>query len=146
MEEWKSNLIDDDDGIRQILANTRTIAVLGMRPESKSDRPAFYVPAYMQRVGFRIIPVPVADPEVETILGEPTYRSLAEIPEEVDLVNVFRRSTDIPAHVQDIIAKCPAAVWFQLGIRNDDAARRLAREGIKVVQDHCIMVDHRRLL
>jgi len=146
MADWKSNLIDDDDGIRQVLASTRTIAVLGMRPEAKSDRPAFYVPAYMSEAGYRIIPVPVADPTVETILGETTYRSLAEIPDEIDLVNVFRRPSDIPAHIPDILAKRPAAVWFQLGIRNDDAARRLAREGIKVIQDHCIMVDHRRLM
>ena len=75
------------------------------------------------------------------ILGEPVFRSVSAIPEPVDMVNVFRRPRDIPPHVDDIIAANPKVVWFQLGIRNDDAAERLARAGIEVVQDRCLSIE-----
>jgi predicted CoA-binding protein len=78
-------------------------------------------------------------------LGEKVYRKLTDIPEEVDMINVFRRPQDISQHVDDIIAKKPKFVWFQLGIVNDDAAQRIAAAGIKVVQDKCLMVEHRYL-
>lgn len=99
----------------------------------------------MQGAGFQIIPVPVYYPNTTSILGQQVYRRLIDIPIEVDLVNVFRRSEDVPPHVDDILAKRPKAVWLQLGIRNDSAAEALAKAGIKVVQDRCIMVDHRNL-
>jgi predicted CoA-binding protein len=89
--------------------------------------------------------VPVYYPEVTEILGEKVYRRLSDIPGEVDLVDVFRRSESIPPHLDDIIARKPKAVWFQLGIRNNQAAERLAREGIDVVQDRCLLVELRRL-
>jgi predicted CoA-binding protein len=79
------------------------------------------------------------------MLGEPVYRSISEIPGDIDMVNVFRRSEDIPAHLDDIIAKRPKSVWFQLGIVNNSAAERLAREGIDVVQDRCLLVELRRI-
>lgn len=142
MAEWKDNLIDTPDGIRQILHTTRTIAVLGIKPESRSDQPAHFVPAYMQRAGFEVIPVPVYYPEVTVILGQKVFRKLTEIGHQVDMVNVFRRSRDIPPHLDDILAAKPKYVWFQSGIRNDSAAETLARAGIKVVQDHCVMVEH----
>jgi hypothetical protein len=91
-----------------------------------------------------VIPVPVYYPAVTEIIGRPVYRQLVNVPGEIDLVDVFRRSRDIDNHVDDIIAKKPSAVWFQSGIRNDAAAERLARAGIKVVQDRCLMVEHRR--
>jgi predicted CoA-binding protein len=84
-------------------------------------------------------------PEATEILGEKVYRKVADIPGEIDMVNVFRRPNDIPPHVDDIIAKHPKAVWFQAGIRNDAAAERLARAGIDVVQDRCLMVELRRI-
>ncbi|HWP55033.1 MAG TPA: CoA-binding protein, partial [Pyrinomonadaceae bacterium] len=87
---------------------------------------------------------PVYYPDVTEILGEKVYRKLADIPGEVDMVNVFRRSQDIPPHLEDILAKQPKSVWIQLGISNDEVAERLAQAGIKVVQDRCLMVDHRR--
>jgi len=87
------------------------------------------------------VPVPVYYPEVTEIRGEPVYRTVSAVPGEVDMVNVFRRARDIDAHVEDIIAKRPAAVWFQLGIRNDPAAERFARAGIDVVQDRCLLVE-----
>ncbi len=142
----RQNLIESDEGIRELLAQTRRIAVLGMKTEKQADKPAFYVPEYLALAGFEVIPVPVYYPEVMEILGSPVYRKLTDVPGEVDLVDVFRRPQDIDAHVEDILAKRPKAVWFQLGIRNDAAAEKLARAGIKVVQDRCLMVDHRRYL
>jgi predicted CoA-binding protein len=142
---WRDNLITDATQIRELLSQTKTIAVLGIKTEAQSGQPAFYVPNYMQNAGFKIIPVPVYYPEVTEILGEKVYRRLADIPVEVDMVNVFRRSQDIPPHLDDIIAKKPKSVWIQLGIYHDEAARQLAEAGIKVVQDRCLMVDHRRL-
>jgi uncharacterized protein len=145
MGEWRDNLIDDDAGIRTLLAETRRIAVLGIKPESHSFQPAYYVPAYMKAAGYEVVPVPVYYPELREILGEPVYRRLEDVPGEIDLVDVFRRPRDIDAHVEDIVAKRPKAVWFQSGIRNEAAARTLAEAGIRVVQDRCLMIDHRRL-
>ena len=137
---WQRHLIDDDAGIRALLERTKRIAVLGIKtPET--GQPAYYVAEYAKRAGYDIVPVPVYYPEVTEILGEPVYRSLAAIPGEIDMVDVFRRARDIEAHVDDILAKRPASVWFQLGIRNDAVAERLAREGIDVVQDRCLLVE-----
>ena len=137
---WRRHLIDDDAGIRALLERTRRIAVLGIKtPES--GQPAYYVAEYAKRAGYEIVPVPVYYPEITEILGEPVYRTLAAIPGEIDMVDVFRRAKDIDAHVDDILAKRPASVWFQLGIRNDAVAERLAREGIDVVQDRCLLVE-----
>ena len=128
-----------------MLLETKSIAVLGIKTEAQSDQPAFYVPKYMQNAGFKIIPVPVYYPEVTEILGEKVHRQLQQIPDEVDMVNVFRRPQDIPAHLDDLLAKKPKSVWMQLGITHDAVAEQLARAGIKVVQGRCLMVDHRRL-
>jgi uncharacterized protein len=140
---WQENIIDDDQGIKTLLGETRRIAVLGIKTEAQSFQPAFYVPQYMAHRGFEIIPVPVYYPEATEILGQKVYRKLADVPGEIDLVNVFRRSVDVPPHVEDILAKKPKAVWLQSGIRHDAAARQLAENGIKVVQDRCLMVEHR---
>ena len=142
---WKENILTSSGEIGDLLNETRTIAVLGIKTEAQAGQPAFYVPSYMQNAGFQIIPVPVYYPDATQILGERVYRTLADIPIDVDLVNVFRRSEEVPPHVEDIMAKKPKAVWLQLGIRNDAAAETLAKAGIKVVQDRCLMVDHRWL-
>ena len=142
---WRDNLIDDSNGMREMLLETKSIAVLGIKTEEQSDQPAFYVPKYMQNAGFKIIPVPVYYPDVTEILGEKVHRQLQQIPDEVDMVNVFRRPQDIPPHLDDLLAKKPKSVWMQLGISHDAVAEQLARAGIKVVQDRCLMVDHRRL-
>lgn len=144
MTDWRSHLIEDDEGVERVLRGTRRIAVLGIKVEPA--QPAHYVPAYAQRNGMDVVPVPVYYPDATEILGEPVYRAVADVPGDVDLVNVFRRPADIPKHLDDIIAKRPKAVWFQLGIRNDEAAERLAREGIDVVQDRCLMVEMKTLL
>ena len=137
---WRRHLIDDDAGIRALLERTKRIAVLGIKTPD-TGQPAYYVAEYAKRAGYDIVPVPVYYPDVTEILGEPVYRSLAAIPGEIDMVDVFRRARDIDAHVDDILAKRPASVWFQLGIRNDAVAERLAREGIDVVQDRCLLVE-----
>lgn len=142
---WRDNLINDSNGMREMLLETKSIAVLGIKTEAQSDQPAFYVPKYMQNAGFKIIPVPVYYPDVTEILGEKVHRQLQQIPGEVDMVNVFRRPQDIPAHLDDLLAKKPKSVWMQLGITHDAVAEQLARAGIKVVQGRCLMVDHRRL-
>ena len=139
-------MLTTDDQIRELLHNTKTIAVLGIKPESHSSQPAFYVSKYMADAGYEIIPVPVYYPNVTEILGKPVYRDLSQIPGEIDLLNVFRRSEDIPKHTLEILSKKPKAVWFQLGIWNDEVAEKLAEAGIKVVQDLCLMVEHRALL
>jgi predicted CoA-binding protein len=140
---WKENLIDSPSDIRDLILKTQRIAVLGIKTEAQADQPAFYVPKYLVTAGFDVIPVPVYYPEVIEILGKPVYRRLTEIPGNIDLVDVFRRSQDIDGHVEEILAKMPTAVWFQSGIRNDTAAETLAKAGIKVVQDRCLMVEHR---
>lgn len=144
MADWKENLIADSRGIAAMLKDTRTIAVLGIKPESHGGQPAHYVPAHMDRAGFDIIPVPTYYPEVTEILGKPVFRTLAAIGRPVDMVNVFRRPSDIPPHVDDILAAKPKYVWFQLGIRHDEVAQQLAEAGIKVVQDRCLMVEEGR--
>ena len=141
--DWRENLIEDDEGIRALLAETKRVAVLGIKTEAQSNQPAFYVPKYADSAGLEVVPVPVYYPEATHVLGKPVYRKLADVPGEIDLVNVFRRPQDIPAHLDDILAKKPKAVWFQSGIRNDQAAETLAKAGIKVVQDRCLMVEHR---
>lgn len=140
------NLITDSSAIREILEQTHTIAVLGIKPETHDGQAAFYVPAHMAAAGFEVIPVPVYYPEVTEILGKPVFRKLADIGRPIDMVNVFRRPGDIPQHLDDILAARPKVVWLQLGIRNDEVAEKLAEAGIKVVQDRCLMVEHNRLM
>jgi predicted CoA-binding protein len=141
--EWQERIVEDRARIAEILRETKRIAVLGIKTE-ESGQPAYYVALDAQRRGYEIIPVPVYYPECTEILGEPVYRSVAAIPERVDMVNVFRRPRDIPPHVDDIIAAKPRFVWFQLGIRNDEAAERMARAGIEVVQDRCLSIEFAR--
>lgn len=137
-------IIDNDAGVLALLERTRSIAVLGIKTEAQSSQPSFYVPQYMAAAGYELFPVPVYYPEVRVILGRRVYRTLRELPQRVDLVDVFRRAADIPPHVEDILAARPRAVWFQSGIRHDVVAARLARAGIDIVQDRCLMVEHRR--
>lgn len=143
--DWQKNLLDSNQEINDLLAATKTIAVLGIKTEAQSNQPAFYVPRYLASAGFEVIPVPVYYPQVTEILGQPVYRKLVDVPHDLDLVNVFRRSEDVPAHLDDILAKKPKAVWMQSGISHDAVAQVLAEAGIKVVQNRCLMVEHRYL-
>jgi len=144
--DWKSNILTTDEEIKQILNAVKRIAVLGIKPETHANQPAHYVPKYMQSAGYKIIPVPVYYPEVTEIMGEQVYRDLRDIPGEIDLVNVFRLPHDIPKHTDEILEAKPKFVWIQSGLRNDEVAETLAKTGIKVVQDLCLMVEHRALV
>ena len=139
-QDWRTHLIDDSAGIRALLQRTKRIAVLGIKMEA--GQPAYYVPQYAQRAGYEIVPVPVYYPDATEILGRPVVRTV-EAAAPIDMVNVFRRPKDIPAHVEDILRAKPASVWFQQGIWHDEAAEQLARAGIDVVQDRCLMVEIR---
>jgi len=145
MSDWRDRLVTEPEEIARIVRECRRIAVLGIKTEAQRGQPAFYVPEYMAKAGYDIVPVPVYYPEVTEILGRPVYRRVAAVPGHVDMVNVFRRPRDIPPHVDDILAAHPRVVWLQLGIRNEQAAEAFARAGIQVVQDRCLLVEHRRL-
>lgn len=145
MEKWREKLVEDPRQLAEILRGTNRIAVLGIKTEKQGGQPAYYVPEYLQQAGYEIIPVPVYYPEATEILGQPVFRKVSEVPGQVDMVLVFRRSVDVLAHVDDLTKAGPAAVWMQSGIRNDAAAQRLAEAGIRVVQDRCAMVEHRRM-
>jgi predicted CoA-binding protein len=139
------HLIDDDTGLTRVLREAKTVAVLGAKPEP--HEPAHYVPAYLQSRGYRIVPVnPIF--AGETMFGETVLGTLADLAEPVDVIEVFRRPEYLPGHAREILALPwrPRAVWFQLGIRHDGAASQLARAGIDVIQDRCMMPEHRRLL
>ncbi len=143
-QDWKQNLVEDDGGVREIIRGAKRVAVLGIKPETHAGQPAHYVPKYLAGAGVEVVPVPVYFPEVTEILGKKVHRTLGEVPGPLDIVDVFRKPSDIDGHVDDLIEKRPKVVWFQSGITNDAAAQRLAKAGIKVVQDRCLMVDHRR--
>ena len=147
MADWKDNLLESDAAIGELVRSAKRVAVLGVKTEAQVDQAAFYVAKYVADHGAEVIPVPVYYPDVTEILGRKVYRQVSDVPGTVDIVDVFRRPTDIPAHLPDLLAKKPGAVWFQIGIRNDAAAEELARAGIQVVQDRCLLVEwrsHRR--
>jgi predicted CoA-binding protein len=128
--------------VREILRTSRRIAVVGLSP--KSERPSYGVASYLQRVGYTIIPV---RPTGTVILGEPVQPNLraAAAAGPIDIVNVFRRSEFVPGLLDDLIAVRPRLVWLQVGIRHEPTARRLESEGIAVVMDRCLAVDHQFL-
>lgn len=132
---WQDYLVENTEEIRALIQTTKRIAVLGIKTEAQADQPSVYVPMYLKKAGFEIIPVPVYYPEATVILAEKVYRKLIDIPGAIDMVDVFRRSQDVAGHIDDILAKKPNSVWLQSGIRNDAAAEIFAKAGIKVVQD-----------
>ena len=138
----KGRIIDNDDEIAALLTRTKRVAVVGIKT-AETMQPAYYVPEYAQRAGYEIVPVPVYYPEVTEILGQQVYRTLAAIPGDIDMVNMFRRPKDLAAHLDDILAKRPRSVWLQLGIRDDAFAAQLTAAGIDVVQDRCLLVELR---
>ncbi|MCP5066512.1 MAG: hypothetical protein GY946_08085 [bacterium] len=135
--------VQHDEALRALLESVRTIAVVGIKAGAGDD--AYRVPAYMQRHGYRIVPV---SPKLDTVLDEPCVGSLDALTETPDLVNLFRAAAHLPAHVDEILAlePHPRAVWMQLGIRHEEAVQRLEAAGIEVIEDRCLMVDHGRLL
>jgi predicted CoA-binding protein len=138
------NVVDSAEGITELLKDTKRIAVLGIKTEAQDDQPAFYVPKYCVDAGFDVVPVPVYYPDATSILGREVFRRVADVPGPIDMVNVFRRSKDLAAHVDDILAAKPKSVWLQSGIKDAAFAAKLAAAGIKVVQDRCLMVELRQ--
>lgn len=127
------NVIDSTEAIGELLAATKRIAVLGIKTEAQADQPAFYVPKYCVDAGLDVVPVPVYYPDATSILGRPVVRRLADVVPPADMINVFRRSKDLPAHLDDILAAKPKSVWLQQGIKDAAFAEKLASAGIKVV-------------
>jgi len=125
--------------ISDILKKYKTVAVIGMskNPEKDSNR----IPAYLMKNGYRVVPV---NPTADEILGTKSYKRLTDVPGEVDIVDVFRPSEDVPNYVQDVIQKKPKVFWEQLGIHNPEAEEKIAAAGIKVVYDRCMFVEHRK--
>ena len=132
-----------DEEIKNMLSSCRTIAVVGISP--KEDRPSYTVASYLKSKGFRIIPV---RPDGDTLLGEKVYHSLREIPQEVniDIVDIFRKSEDVPPVVEEAIQRGAKVVWMQEGVVHPEAGARAERAGLRVVMDRCIKKDHQRLL
>jgi len=134
-------IVDDIAGLRRILAQSRTLAVVGL--SAQWYRPSYFAAKYMQDHGYRIIPV---NPRYDEVLGERCYPDLRAIPERVDLVDCFRQSQDIPPIAEQAIAIGAKVLWMQLGIVNDEAARRASAAGLDVVMNRCVKIEHARLL
>ena len=137
-------IVTDGTEIARIAAQAKRIAVLGIKTERQAEQAAFYVPEYLHEAGVEIVPVPVYYPEVREILGRPVYRRVQDVPGDIDIVDVFRRPEDLEPHLDDIVAKHPKVVWLQSGIRHLGFAQKLVEHGIDVIQDRCLMVEHRR--
>lgn len=135
--------LQSDASLRALLERVRTIAVVGIKAGALDD--AFRVPRYLQQRGYRILPV---SPKLDEVLGERCVDALATLAATPDLVNLFRAPAHVPGHVEEILAlpRRPKAVWMQLGVRHAEATQRLEAEGIDVVEDRCLMVEHARLL
>lgn len=141
---WRSRLLESNASLTHVLEQVKRVAVIGIKPEQVGG-PAFYVSEMMQAVGYEIIPVPVYYPDVEVILGERVHRSLSTISGPIDMVQIFRRPSDVPKHVDEILAAAPRVVWMQLGIHHDAVAERLAKAGIEVVQNRCVKIELARM-
>ncbi|MEG6521451.1 CoA-binding protein [Desulfotomaculum sp. 1211_IL3151] len=129
-----------DERIKELLTQCKTIAVVGL--SDKPHRDSYKVAQYLQQHGYRIIPV---HPRIAEVLGEKAYKTLADIPYQVDMVNVFRKSEDTPPVVEEALPLKPKAIWLQLGISNDAAAQLATAAGLEFIQNLCIKVDHCRL-
>ena len=134
-------IVDDIAGLRSILAQTRTIAVVGL--SANWYRPSYFAAKYMQDHGYRIVPV---NPAYAEVLGERCYPSLAAIPGPVDMVDCFRKPEEIVPLAHAAVAKGAKVLWMQLGIRNDEAARIANAAGLDVVMNRCVKIEHARIL
>ncbi len=131
--------MSQESSIIKLLKESKTIAVVGF--SSKTHKAGYYVPEYLQKQGYKIIPV---NPFMDTGLGEKAYRTLTDIPDPVDLVLIFQRSENVPPFVDEAIAIGAKAVWMQLGIAHDGAASKATAAGLAVVQNACMLVEHRK--
>ena len=134
-------IVDDIAGLRRVLAQTKSIAVVGL--SAHWYRPSYFAAKYMQEHGYRVIPV---NPKYPEILGEKCYRSLRDVPEKIDIVDVFRKTEDVPPIAEDAIAIGARVLWQQLGVRNEAAAARARQAGLDTVMDRCVKIEHARIL
>jgi predicted CoA-binding protein len=134
-------MADDIASLRRILATSKTIAIVGLSADW--FRPSYFAAKYMQEHGYRIVPV---NPRYETVLNEPCYRTLREIPEPVDIVDVFRRTEDVGPIADEAIAIGAKVLWQQLGVKNAAAAAKVEAAGLESVMDRCVKIEHARLL
>jgi predicted CoA-binding protein len=134
-------IVDDVAGLTRILAQSRTIAVVGL--SANWYRPSYFAAKYLQEHGYRVIPV---NPNYAEVLGERCYPSVAAIPEPVDVVDAFRKADEMPALAREAVAKGARVLWMQLGVRNDVAARIASDAGLDVVMDRCMKIEHARIL
>jgi len=134
-------IVDDIAGLRRILAQSRTIAVVGL--SANWYRPSYFAAKYMQDHGYRIIPV---NPNHDEVLGERCYRNIADIPESIDIVDCFRRADEMPALAAEAVRKGAKVLWMQLGIHSDDAAAVADVAGLDVVANRCVKIEHARIL
>jgi len=133
----------NDQALEEILKNCKTVAIVGISP--KNDRPSHRVAAFLQSKGYRILPV---RPDEESILGERVYRCLSEIPKEIeiDIVDIFRKSEEVPPIVEEAIQRNAKVIWMQEGVIHPEAAQRAEKAGLRVVMDRCMKKEHQRLL
>jgi len=131
--------MDDSDKLRRILRTSKTLAVVGL--SAQWHRPSFFAARYMQEHGYRVIPV---NPGYDSIMGEKSYKKLSEIPEKVDIVDCFRKSSEIPAIADEAIAIGAKVLWMQLGVENAEARRKAEAAGLEVVENRCVKIEHGR--
>lgn len=131
----------NDDALRKILTDSRTIATVGFSNNPK--KPGYYVPQYMMVKGYRVIPV---NPSIQEILGQKAYPDLLSIPEPVDIVQIFRAPPEVPAVVEQAIQIGAKVIWMQIGAVNPEAGQRASDAGLAVVMDRCLMIEHKRLV
>jgi predicted CoA-binding protein len=132
---------NNDKELKEVLSSARVIAVVGH--SDKPHRTSYEIAQYLRRAGYTVYPV---NPTLDEIDGQKCYASLSEVPESIDIVDVFRRSEYLPGVVEDAIAAGAKAVWAQLGVHDSQAAERAEQAGLKMVMDRCIKVDHARLM
>lgn len=138
--DYSCRTVDDINTLRRILHTAKTIAVVGLSADW--FRPSYFAAKYMQEHGYRVIPV---NPKYPEILGEKCYRSLRDIPEKVDIVDVFRKTADVMPVAEDAIAIGAKVLWQQLGVKNEAAAAKAAAAGLETVMDRCVKIEHGRL-
>jgi predicted CoA-binding protein len=131
--------MDDSDKIRRILRTSKTLAVVGL--SAQWHRPSFFAARYMQEHGYRVIPV---NPGYDSIMGEKCYKKLSDIPEKVDIVDCFRKSSEIAAIADEAIAIGAKVRWMQLGVENAEARRKAEAAGLEVIENHCVKIEHGR--
>ena len=134
-------IVDDTEGLRRILTQSRAIAVVGL--SANWYRPSFFAAKYLQEHGYRVIPV---NPNCAEVLGAPCYPQLSAIPGTVDIVDCFRKPDEMPALAREAVAKGAKVLWMQLGIRSDEAARIANEAGLDVVMDRCVKIEHARIM